>query len=55
MGYEQQCVISVPEITEVARQEGDEFIIMGCDGIWEKYVVNNQKMVGNLLGLLEKN
>ena len=47
-------MISVPEITEVARQEGDEFILMGCDGVWEKYVANNQKMVSNLLALLEK-
>jgi serine/threonine protein phosphatase PrpC len=33
-------------VTEISRQAGeDEFIIMGCDGIWEKYVNDSQPMI----------
>jgi serine/threonine protein phosphatase PrpC len=34
-----------PDITEIVRQPDDEFIIMGCDGIWEKYVNDSQPLV----------
>jgi serine/threonine protein phosphatase PrpC len=35
-----------PDIEEVARDtEKDEFIIIGCDGIWEKYVDNSQGLI----------
>jgi len=29
----------------VVRSPDDEFIIVGCDGIWEKYVNDSQPMV----------
>jgi serine/threonine protein phosphatase PrpC len=29
----------------VSRQRDDEFIIMGCDGIWEKYTNDSQPMI----------
>jgi serine/threonine protein phosphatase PrpC len=33
-------------VTEIPRQPGeDEFIIMGCDGIWERYVNDSQPLV----------
>jgi serine/threonine protein phosphatase PrpC len=38
-------VTSLPEITETERSPHDNFIIMGCDGVWERYVANSQKMV----------
>lgn len=34
-----------PDVKVHDRHAEDEFIIMGCDGIWEKYVSNNQGMV----------
>lgn len=35
-----------PDIREVERDlEKDEFIIIGCDGIWEKYVDNSQGLI----------
>lgn len=38
----EQMVSSTPDITKI-RREGVEFIIMGCDGIWE--TKNNEKMI----------
>jgi protein phosphatase 1G len=26
-------------------KSGDEFILMGCDGIWERYVENSQGII----------
>jgi len=34
MSASEQCVISVPDIIETPRSEEDEFILMGCDGVW---------------------
>ncbi len=33
-GYE-QSVISLPEITKIEDTDGIDFIIMGCDGVWD--------------------
>lgn len=38
-------ITSKPDLTEVNRTADDEFIIIGCDGIWEKYVNDSQPMV----------
>ena len=46
--YSEQAVISLPEIIEVIKRKEDKFILLGCDGIWEKYVKSNQKMVDQL-------
>jgi serine/threonine protein phosphatase PrpC len=33
--YDEQLITCKPDVNEIARQSGDdEFIIMGCDGIW---------------------
>jgi serine/threonine protein phosphatase PrpC len=34
-----------PDIKKVERDSKDEFIIVGCDGIWEKYVDNSQGLI----------
>lgn len=34
-----------PDIKTVERSNKDEFIIIGCDGIWEKYVDNSQGLI----------
>ena len=38
LSYAEQMITCKPDIREVKRQAGDEFIILGCDGIWERYV-----------------
>jgi serine/threonine protein phosphatase PrpC len=32
---EEQMVICVPDIQKYKMEEKDNFIVMGCDGIWE--------------------
>lgn len=32
-------------MTEFDRNQNDEFIIMGCDGIWERYVKDSQPLI----------
>ena len=31
----QPCVIATPDILNVQLESGDEFIVIGCDGLWE--------------------
>ena len=42
--WDEQPIICKPDITQVSRSPDDEFIIMGCDGIWERYVNDSQPM-----------
>ena len=35
IGRNEQSVISYPEITKISNMENIDFIIMGCDGIWD--------------------
>jgi hypothetical protein len=34
MPYEQQVIISLPDIVEIARKPEDKFVLLGCDGVW---------------------
>lgn len=34
LDYSEQMITCKPDIKCVARSSDDEFIIMGCDGIW---------------------
>lgn len=34
LGYDEQMITCKPDIKQVARETGDEFILLGCDGIW---------------------
>eukprot|EP01025_Chloroclados_australasicus_P022770 TRINITY_DN23343_c0_g1_i10.p1 TRINITY_DN23343_c0_g1~~TRINITY_DN23343_c0_g1_i10.p1 ORF type:complete len:435 (+),score=73.65 TRINITY_DN23343_c0_g1_i10:275-1579(+) len=43
LGPESQMVTSFPEVRQIALQQGDEFMILACDGIWE--VMDNQQAV----------
>lgn len=36
------------------RSPDDNFVILGCDGVWERYVSNSQKMVSHIKQLREK-
>ena len=52
--YDEQLIICKPDIKEIPRdQANDEFIIMGCDGIWERYVDNSQGLIDILKSQLK--
>jgi serine/threonine protein phosphatase PrpC len=34
LGYSEQMITCKPDIRKVERREDDEFILLGCDGIW---------------------
>ena len=38
-----QMVIAVPEVRHLCLEEGDEFLILACDGIWD--VLSNQEVL----------
>lgn len=48
-------MISLPDIIEMERRPEDNFLIVGCDGIWEKFGEDNQKMISGVKNLREKN
>ena len=37
-----QMVIAVPEVRHLQLEDGDEFLILACDGIWD--VLSNQEV-----------
>ena len=43
--YDKQMITCKPDIREFNRQKEDQFILMGCDGIWERYVDNTQGLI----------
>ena len=47
---EKQAVTAFPDIISVARDAGDEFVILACDGIWD--VMSSQEVVSKVTDLL---
>lgn len=45
LGYDEQMITCKPDIKQVTRQQNDEFVLMGCDGIWERYVEDSQGLI----------
>ena len=44
--YDQQMITCKPDVKQFERQKGsDQFILAGCDGIWQNYVDNNQGII----------
>ena len=43
--YDKQMITCKPDVKKFQRSKEDEFILCGCDGIWERYVDNNQGMI----------
>jgi len=41
--HTEQMVVATPDITDLELREGDEFLIIACDGIWD--VMSNQEAV----------
>jgi len=35
LGPEEQKIIAVPDFKRRKMKEGDDFMILGCDGVWE--------------------
>lgn len=46
----EQMVVSTPEVRKVAREAGDEFLILACDGVWD--VISSQDAVDFVRGKL---
>lgn len=42
-----------PYVLEFNRSQDDEFILMGCDGIWEKYVEDSDGLINKTKDLLK--
>lgn len=38
-------ITSKPDVREFDRTVNDDFILLGCDGIWQKFVDNNQGII----------
>ena len=45
LGYDEQMITCKPDIKQVNRQTNDQFILIGCDGIWERYVEDSQGLI----------
>ena len=45
LSYAEQMITCKPDIKVVERNSSDEFIIVGCDGIWERYVEESQGLI----------
>ena len=43
--YDQQMITCKPDVKEFQRKKEDKFILLGCDGIWQNYVENNQGII----------
>ena len=43
--YNEQAITCNPDVLEFKVNEKDEFILVGCDGIWEKFVDNSQGLI----------
>ncbi|KAL4514292.1 hypothetical protein Ndes2526B_g04035 [Nannochloris sp. 'desiccata'] len=41
--HTEQMVVATPDITDLELREGDEFLVIACDGIWD--VMSNQEAV----------
>lgn len=43
--YDKQMITCKPDIKTFEKSQQDEFILMGCDGIWQKYVENSDGII----------
>jgi len=41
----QQAVIAMPEISKFSKSESDEFIVLGCDGIFGNILCNKEMAI----------
>ena len=45
LAWDKQMITACPDIREFDRNEDDKFILMGCDGIWEKFEKDSSGLV----------
>ena len=43
--FDEQMITCNPDIEVFEVTNNDQFIVLGCDGIWEKYVENSQGLI----------
>ena len=55
LSYAEQMITCKPDIIEIPKHSNDEFIIMGCDGIWERFVENSQGLIDILKSQFKMN
>ena len=44
-----------PDVKAFPRSKEDEFILMGCDGLWEKYVEDTNGLISLVRQIMRKN
>ena len=47
--WDKQMITACPDITQFERSVDDQFILMGCDGIWEKFETDSTGMIKAVL------
>jgi protein phosphatase 1G len=45
LAYERQTITGHPDIKTVDLCRDDDFIVIGCDGVWERYEKNGQELI----------
>ncbi len=43
--WDEQMITCKPDVQIIDRHPDDEFIICGCDGVWERYVDNSSGLI----------
>jgi protein phosphatase 1G len=54
LSYDEQLIICRPDVTVTNRSSHDEFILMGCDGIFDAFGTNNQGVADMVNGYLKE-
>ena len=47
--FNQQPITCMPDIIEVQRNGEEELILIGCDGIWEKYGDDHEQLTRHFI------
>lgn len=45
LSYDRQTITGHPDIKKVELCKDDDFILIGCDGIWERYEKDGQELI----------
>lgn len=45
LDYTRQTITGHPDIKTIELCKDDDFILMGCDGIWERYEKSGQELI----------
>lgn len=53
--YDKQMITSHPDVKTVDRSSQDQFLLIGCDGIWEGYVDNSNALMNIIFESKKRN